>query len=56
VDDGPRWARSLQTVKPYVQGLIDVGLVERVFPPNAGRGRNMLALTELGSNAISKAA
>ena len=49
--DGPRWARSFQTVKPLVNELIERGYIERCRP-HLGRWQNMLRLTAAGCVAI----
>jgi DNA-binding MarR family transcriptional regulator len=49
--DGPRWARSFQTVKPLLVKLIEKGLAERCRP-HLGNARNMVRLTLAGCEAL----
>lgn len=51
LDQGPRWIRSFQTVKPLVDRLADAGLIERCRP-HLGRGRNMIRLTKAGCDLM----
>lgn len=53
LQNGPRWARSFQWVKPLVADLADKGLVERCRPP-LGAARNMVRLTEAGRAALDR--
>jgi hypothetical protein len=47
LQDGPRWIRSFQAVKPLLNDLIQRGMVCRC-KPFLGRANNMVRLTEAG--------
>ena len=51
LDARPSWSRSLQVVKPRVDRLIKLGLVERFCPPT-GTAKNMVRLTPQGQDVF----